>query len=347
MAEKVVSFIVPAYNSEAYLEKCLKSFLHEGILDDIEVLVINDGSTDKTDEIGETYAKKYPGTFKIVNKVNGGHGSVINLGTKLATGKYLKVIDSDDWVITENLPAYIDALRTLEADVVLTNYHMIDMSTGNKTGWTMFLPCYGIATELEILMEEWKSVDRCFTFHGITYRREFYLNKGHDLLEGVYYEDHEYATIPCCFAKSILPLDLYLYEYQVGNSTQSVATINQLKHLDDLEKVIRTMKKFYLANMDRMTSAGRLYFIRKLETVFHSYFKMACLAEKPKTLGYQKSRKIYRELIQNQSELCKQLRVKYCLFMLMNRLHVDISLFNQLLSLPIYNSIRKNHDFEK
>lgn len=347
MEEKIVSFIIPAYNSEEYLEKCLESFLHKKILDKIEVLVVNDGSKDSTSEIGKEFAEKYPQVFDVIDKRNGGHGSAINIGVTKATGKYIKVVDSDDWVITENLPEYIDALHAATADVILTNYHMVNMTTNEKTGWTMFLSLYGQPMDMADLMESWKLADRCFTFHGITYRREFYLNEGHVLLEGVYYEDHEYATIPCCFASTILPLNLYLYEYQVGNSTQSVAIANQLKHLDDLEKVIRTMMDFYIVNIDRMANAGRIYFIHKLEAVFLSYFKLACLTKKPKSLGRQKSQKVYQELIQNRSDLSKQLRTKFYLFILMNRLHVNIELYNWLLSLPIYNTIRKNHDFEK
>lgn len=347
MAEKIVSFIIPAYNSEEYLEKCLTSFLHKKILDKIEVLVVNDGSKDLTNKIGKKYAEKYPQVFDVIDKRNGGHGSAINIGVMRATGKYIKVVDSDDWVITKNLPEYIDTLHTATADVILTNYHMVDMTTDEKTGWTMFLSCYGQPMDMADLMESWKLVDRCFTFHGITYRREFYLDEGHVLLEGVYYEDHEYATIPCCFASTILPLNLYLYEYQVGNSSQSVAIINQLKHLDDLEKVIRTMQNFYVKNIARLTSAGNSYFIHKLETVFLSYFKLTCLAERSRVLGRKNAMKMYQELIYNQRELKRQIQIKYCLFMLMNRLHVSLALYNQLLSLPIYNVLRNNHDFEK
>ena len=93
---KYISFIVPCYNSQEYLERCVRSLLPGG--EDVEILIVNDGSTDATGEIGEWLAKSHPGIVRVVHKPNGGHGSGINLGLKLAVGLYFKVVDSDDWL---------------------------------------------------------------------------------------------------------------------------------------------------------------------------------------------------------------------------------------------------------
>jgi len=108
--DKVLSVVVPTYNSENYLRTNLDSFCIDEIIDCIEVLIINDGSTDKSLSIAMEYEEKYPDTFRVISKENGGHGSGINYGIKYATGKYFKVVDSDDWVGREGIIKLVSAL---------------------------------------------------------------------------------------------------------------------------------------------------------------------------------------------------------------------------------------------
>ena len=140
--DKIVSFIIPSYNVEKYLDKCLTSFLNLEVLDFIEVIVVDDGSKDQTAQIARNYIEQYPRVFRLISKENGGHGSAINVGTAAAAGCYLKVIDADDWVVTENLKEFVDKLAVCTADVVLNPYHQVDMQTGEKTVWKMFLDQY-------------------------------------------------------------------------------------------------------------------------------------------------------------------------------------------------------------
>ena len=100
MDEKILTVTVPSYNVQAYLEDCLESFVNSEVMDDIEVLIVNDGSSDDTATIAERYVSKYENTFRLINKENGGHGSTINTGAREARGKYFKVVDGDDWVDT-------------------------------------------------------------------------------------------------------------------------------------------------------------------------------------------------------------------------------------------------------
>ena len=93
---KYISFAIPCYNSEEYMEKCIRSLLTSG--EDVEIIIVNDGSKDKTSEIAHAYREKYPNIIKVVDKENGGHGDAVNSGLSSATGKYFKVVDSDDWV---------------------------------------------------------------------------------------------------------------------------------------------------------------------------------------------------------------------------------------------------------
>ena len=97
---KVLTVLIPVYNTEKYIKRCLDSLLVPETLNDIEVIVVNDGSKDHSVEIVKTYVEKYPQTVVLIDKENGGHGSTINAGLKAAKGKYFRVLDSDDWFNT-------------------------------------------------------------------------------------------------------------------------------------------------------------------------------------------------------------------------------------------------------
>lgn len=119
---KLLTISIAAYNVEKTIEECLDSFLPCKHLDDLEILVINDGSHDRTVEIVSEYEKKYPGIIKLVNKENGGHGSTINKSLSIATGKFFKVIDGDDWVNPDELDKLCDWLKKTDADLVINGF---------------------------------------------------------------------------------------------------------------------------------------------------------------------------------------------------------------------------------
>lgn len=242
--EPTISFLIPSYNVAQYLPKCLDSFLCENVLDNLEVIVVNDGSTDGTADVAGEYAKKHPDIFRIMNKENGGHGSAINVGAKAANGKYFKVVDADDWVLAENLPEFVRSLERTDADVALTPYHMVDAATGRAESRHMYVADYGRAYTLGDINAKWKDFDRCLMFHGITYRRDFYLKAGHELPEKIFYEDQEYSAIPFCHAASVAAFDLPLYQYRVGDSEQSVSSANQVRRIGELGTVITRMAAY-------------------------------------------------------------------------------------------------------
>ena len=105
---KLLSVAIPCYNSEAYMSKCINSLLIGG--EEVEIIIVDDGSSDRTAEIADDYAEKYPTIVKAIHQENGGHGQAVNTGIKNATGLYFKVVDSDDWV---NQDAYYEVLKTL------------------------------------------------------------------------------------------------------------------------------------------------------------------------------------------------------------------------------------------
>ena len=122
---KLLSFAIPCYNSKDYMEHCIESILPGG--DDVEIIIVDDGSKDETAAIADRYAAEYPDIVKAVHQENGGHGEAVNTGLKNATGKYFKVVDSDDWVDLESYKKILDKLREFEQenteiDMLLANY---------------------------------------------------------------------------------------------------------------------------------------------------------------------------------------------------------------------------------
>lgn len=111
--DKILTIVIPAYNVENYIEKTIESLIIPEILDDIEILIINDGSLDTTEQKALVYEEKYPDSIRIISKNNGGHGSAINCGIQNATGKYVKILDGDDWVDKIGIQKLVEKLKKI------------------------------------------------------------------------------------------------------------------------------------------------------------------------------------------------------------------------------------------
>ncbi len=344
---KVISFIIPAYNSRDCLAKCLDSFLVNGKpLPETEVIVINDGSTDGTETVAGRYADRFPDVYRVVSKENGGHGSAINTGSRMAEGTYFKVIDADDWIVSENLPVFVENLRTCSADVVLTPFHQIDIRTGERSAWKMYCEGYGRIVTMEDVVKNWKEYDRCASFHGITYRTQFYNRNRHELPEKIFYEDQEYATIPGCLAGSICPLDIYLYQYSVGNSAQSVAAENRLARQSHERRVTADILRYAGEHRDLDTAAGQ-YLEKRAEAQIVSHYALLFLIEPDRRRGRETAERYHGMIRKMNPGLCRQTERKYRVFLLMNRLHIPYRLFRAMLHTRIYSIVRKSHRIEK
>lgn len=343
---KVISFIVPSYNCEKFLDKCLGSFLNEEVLDKIEVVVVNDGSTDSTEQKALEYADKYPEVFKVISQKNRGHGGALNAGTQAATGKYLKPIDADDWVVRDNLPTYVKALEETDSDVVLTHHHTIDMTTGEKLKWMTYPDRFGEKYTLEEIMDNWKSFDRSLTFHGITYRTDFYKQNALSLSEHVFYEDHEFATIPCCLAQSVTPLDVFVYQYRIGDTEQSVSDTNQLKRINHTEAVLKRLVKEQNITYDLgIQSGGKRYYEQKTQGLLLSFFTTAALVDPNKPRGRSNAKRLMTYFRKKMPGVAALAESQYRVYMALNRLHISKKTYKKILGTKLYNKLRGNHSF--
>lgn len=343
---KILSFIIPSYNSERFLDKCIGSMLSEQVLDALDIIVVNDGSKDGTVEVAQKYCDAYPDSVRLISQENKGHGGALNTGCAAAVGKYLKVIDADDWVATENLPRLIDALRDLDSDVVLTHYHTVDISTGEIKNWRTYPETFGKSYTMEEIMPQWKNFDRSLTFHGIFYRTAFYRQYGIALSEHVFYEDHEFATFPCCMAKSVTPLDMFFYEYRIGDVQQSVSNENQLKRIGHTETVLRRLTTEYHKLPLAQNAGGRRYVAMKAMGLLLSYLTTAMLVDPDKKRGREKGRTMMEYFRKEIPQVYEGTKKKYELFRMMNLCRISKQTFEKILHSRIYNRVRNNHNFD-
>ena len=123
--DKILTIGIPSYNAAKTLKYCLDSLVIEEVLNDIQIVIVNDGSKDKTSEIGHSFEEKYPDTIIVIDKENGGHGSGINTTIERAVGKYMKIVDSDDTVDRDGFIELINELKNTNADLILTPYYKV------------------------------------------------------------------------------------------------------------------------------------------------------------------------------------------------------------------------------
>lgn len=235
---KVLTISVAAYNVEKTLEKTLSSFNDSRVLNDLEVLIIDDGSYDNTYKIARSFEEKAPQTFRYIKKENGGHGSTINKGIKLATGKYFKVVDGDDWVDTDNLYKFIQKLKNIDSDLVLTNYTEVYPTRSKNIKLIS-----GMKTR-EYTWYDDINIERV-ALHTVTVKTELLRQHNVHITEKCFYVDIEFVVWAAYVSQTIRYMDLYLYQYRLGESEQSVAKKNMLKNVAMQEKVSYQLVKMY------------------------------------------------------------------------------------------------------
>lgn len=215
---KILSIVVPTYNMEKYLQHGLDSLLIPQGLDRIEVLVINDGSKDQSSAIAHSYAQKYPGVFIVVDKPNGNYGSCINAALKIAKGKYIKVMDADDYFITSSLLQLVNTLAELDVDLVITDY--VKAYTSGKTiDYTFNLPKQKILAFDEVYQTK-AMFD--ILLPAITYKTNILRDINYHQTEGISYTDLEWCFSPITQVNSIYYLDTCLYCYLMGREGQTM-----------------------------------------------------------------------------------------------------------------------------
>ncbi len=294
--EKVLSIVVPAYNVEKYLDKCLNSMLVKEILDDIEVLIINDGSKDKTEEIARKYCDFYPKTFFLYNKENGGHGSGINYGIRYATGKYFKVVDGDDWLNKKELIDFITLLKKRTEDIVASDYLCIEDNT-KKVLAKKYATSEKNQYKHTYAFDSGK-VQNVIKMHSFTIRTEVLKENQIIIDEHCYYVDAEYITYPILFARTVYYDPHFIYMYRLGRNGQSMDIKSMQKNRKQHQYVLNQLLKFY-EQLPVISSTKKEYIEKAIGQLMENQFQIYI------SMGLKKG--VYEEL----KSWDKELKEKY------------------------------------
>ena len=302
--DKLLSVVVPSYNASKYLDFNLQSFLRPSVPEKLEVIVVDDGSTDDTARIADAYHEKYPETIKVIHKENGGHGSGINAGLRAATGKYFKVVDADDWVDHEALERLLDYIASFDAvaanadtdidaaqvqadvkarardkavscpDVIYNNYYwrLTDEAKSpdayeRKTEFTE--PFSGV--EYRKVYDFESIADRCYVkMHNMTIRTDILREHQIHIDERCYYVDMEYILYPVPYVETITFLPEFLYQYQIGRQGQSMDPAKMQRNATQYDHVLASIYAYYDAHCREIKQPNRKKYIDRLISRFYA-----------------------------------------------------------------------------
>lgn len=259
---------------EALLPRCLDSLLVNGALERLEAIVVNDGSKDGSLAVANSYRERYPDSVTVIDKPNGNYGSTINAALPVAKGKYVKILDSDDWFDSDALLKFLDELQNIDSDMVVTHFTNIN-ANGRKevTKYNVYgkEPYeYGRVYPLDDVLKD--GYIRFFLMHALTYKTAMLRSMGYRQTEGISYTDLEWASYPVFVASDILFSDTNLYQYNLAREGQTMDPKVLLKSVSQIEKVTDKLVSFYM-NFDksRLSSDRRnflnQYYLNRLRLV--------------------------------------------------------------------------------
>lgn len=253
---KKVSVIVPVYNTEPYLRRCLDALVNQ-TLEDIEIVVVNDGSTDHSLDILQEYEKRYPSKIKLLTKENGGQATARNMGIRCCTGEYIGFADSDDYVDTYMYEKMYSLAKQKDADLVECHYHYLQETEGKL-----------IELKTRGNIREYKNQKDMFIDPQVSpwnklYRREALTESGITFPEGLIYEDTAFYIKTISAIKRTVYLDEHLvYYFLRGNSTMNA---NKSRKVADIFAVLQDILDYYRSHQLYEEYANELeYFCVKI-----------------------------------------------------------------------------------
>ena len=260
---KLLSVAIPCYNSEGYMAKCIESLLVGG--EDVEILIVDDGSVkDRTAQVADEYAAKYPTIIKAIHKKNGGHGSAVNTGIDHATGLYFKVVDSDDWVKKDAYLKILEKLREFSKkeedylDMLVSNFVYDKEGAKNKKvmQYRRILPKDRVFTWSDC---RHFSKGHYILMHSVIFRTQLLKDCGIRLPEHTFYVDNLYVFEPLPYVKRMYYLDVNFYRYYIGRADQSVNESVMISRVDQQIRVNRIMIDYMTAHRREISVDKRLY----------------------------------------------------------------------------------------
>lgn len=257
---KLLTVAIPAYNVEQFLEDTVESVAKSRYTDLIEILIINDGSKDDTKKIAENLEEKYD-FVKAINKKNGGHGSTINKAIEVATGKYFRLLDGDDWYDTDEFDVFLNKLKKEESDLVLTDYIEIFLKSGLNRPVTFYsnLPEYTTLELSKVLFYSWGPM-----LPNTTIKTSLLKQAGFLIDEHCFYVDQEYNLLCYISAKTVSYYPLMIYRYRLEREGQSMEKSSLIRNVYSHEKVCVRLLKEYTHHKNELSDIQCQYLENKV-----------------------------------------------------------------------------------
>lgn len=286
---KVLSILIPVYNTEKYIKRCLDSILLNEIKEDIEVIIVNDGGKDKSLEIAKKYHKKFPETIVIIDKENGGHGSTINKGIEVAIGKYFRVLDSDDWFQSSDFIKFVELLKNETADLVISNYRQEHIYNSNSIflEYKKLIPnqIYDFNSfDLSLLVGEY------FVMATSTYKLDVLKKSQLHLMEKTFYVDMQYNVVPILEVENFTFYNLDIYRYFIGRKDQSMNLTSFVRNQDHHERVMRYLIEYYVSKKDKISTNKEQYIKIILKYMLNTHYTIYCMYDNDHKNAYKKIR---------------------------------------------------------
>ena len=263
---KLLSIIIPSYNMEAYLAQCVESVLRTPSLAALEIIIVNDGSRDRTLRVAQQYADRFTDTIRVIDKPNGNYGSTINAALEIAQGEYVKILDADDRFEGSLLASFIDFLQKIKGvDMVVMPFVEVGARREHRVEYNIYsrkVYDYGKKYDAEQIFGD--GVIRFFMMHGVCYRTELLRSMNYHQSEGISYTDQEWVFYPLFGVKTIAFADIALYRYNVAREGQTMDMKVQLRSLSQLMTVTESLAKYYVAHSQQVSTATRLIFLRNI-----------------------------------------------------------------------------------
>ena len=304
---KILSVAIPCYNSQDYMRNCVESLLVGG--DDVEIIIVNDGSKDSTAEIANEYALRYPNIVKAVHQEIGGHGEAVNTGLKNSTGVFFKVVDSDDWV---NKEAYLKILKKLKEiiesgknlDMLIANYVYEKVGVKHKKviAYHNVLPVEQFFTWEDIGHFR---VDQYILMHSVIYRTELLKTCGFELPKHTFYVDNIFVFQPLPFVKDMYYMDVNFYRYFIGREDQSVNEKVMISRIDQQIRVTKIMIDYFDYKKVTFKKCSK-YMVRYLDIMMTVSSIMLILSGTDE--NYEKKKELWRYLKSSNRKLYHHLR---------------------------------------
>jgi len=282
--EKILSVIIPTYNMEKYLCRCLDSLIIDKGIERLEVLIINDGSEDSSSDLAHEYQDKYSDIFHVIDKENGNYGSCINRGLKEATGKYIRILDADDSLNIETLEEIIGILKNVDNDVVLTNSVVVKDEVKKEKHFLNYVDGQLIKIDDEVVAY--------FSMHNVIYKRNLLKKIGYLQTEGMPYTDQEWIFYPMLYADTVVFFNLSFYQYTLGREGQTMNWNSICRNISSIEYIVRQMFVRLLNDRNNISVCRRVYAENVLRVQLELIYKIELLSKKKENSNIKALRQI-------------------------------------------------------